>query len=59
MRLVPGMVIAIEPMITQHSPALHVLANDWTVVTNDKGLAAHFENTIAITDDGPVILTQP
>ena len=58
-RLVPGMVIAIEPMITQHSPALHVLANDWTVVTNDKGLAAHFENTIAITDDGPVILTQP
>ena len=58
-RLVPGMVIAVEPMITQYSPALHVLSNDWTVVTNDGGLAAHFEHTIAITDNGPVILTQP
>lgn len=58
-RLVPGMVIAVEPMITQYAPALHVLSNDWTVVTNDGGLAAHFEHTIAITDNGPVILTQP
>ena len=58
-RLVPGMVIAIEPMITQFSPALHVLANDWTVVTNDHGLAAHFEHMVAITEDAPVILTQP
>ena len=58
-RLVPGMVIAIEPMITQFSPALHVLSDDWTVVTNDHGLAAHFEHTVAITDDGPVILTTP
>lgn len=58
-RLVAGMVLAVEPMITQHSPAIKVLDNDWTVVTVDKGLAAHFENTIAITDKGPVILTQP
>ena len=58
-RLVPGMVIAIEPMITEGSPALHVLDNDWTVVTNDHKLAAHFEHTVAITESGPVILTLP
>ena len=57
-RLVPGMVIAIEPMITMGSPAVRVLDNDWTVVTRDHSPAAHFENTIAITDNGPVILTQ-
>ena len=58
-RLVPGMVIAIEPMITEGSPALHVLDNDWTVVTPDHKLAAHFEHTVAITESGPVILTLP
>lgn len=58
-RLVPGMVVAIEPMITEGSPALHVLDNDWTVVTNDHKLAAHFEHTVAITESGPVILTLP
>ena len=58
-RLVPGMVIALEPMITEGSPALHVLDNDWTVVTNDHKLAAHFEHTVAITESGPVILTLP
>ncbi len=58
-RLVPGMVLAVEPMITEHSPANSVLKDHWTVVTNDHGLAAHFEHTIAITDDGPVILTLP
>ena len=58
-RLVPGMVIAIEPMITEGSPALHVLDNDWTVVTNDHKLAAHFEHTVAITESGPGILTLP
>ena len=58
-RLVPGMVIAIEPMITEGSPAQHVQDNDWTVVTNDHTLAAHFEHTVAITESGPVILTLP
>ena len=51
------MVIAIEPMITEGSPALHVLDNDWTVVTNDGSLAAHYENTILITDGEAEILT--
>lgn len=58
-RLVAGMVLAVEPMITQFSPAIKVLADDWTVVTVDHGLAAHFEHTIAITENGPVILTLP
>lgn len=58
-RLAAGMVLAVEPMITQRSPALHTLKDNWTVVTNDHGLAAHFEHTIAITEKGPVILTLP
>ncbi len=58
-RLVAGMVLAVEPMITQHSPAVKVLDDDWTVITADHGLAAHYEHTIAITDNGPVILTLP
>lgn len=57
-RLQPGMVIAIEPMITLGDYDSHVLANRWTVVTNDTSKAAHYENTIAITEDGPVILTE-
>ena len=56
-RLAPGMVIAIEPMINQGTCEVHVLSNDWTVVTNDNRLSAHFEHTIAITQNGPVILT--
>ncbi len=57
-KLQVGMVIAIEPMITQGSYTTVTLPNRWTVVTDDGGLAAHYENTIAITADGPVILTQ-
>lgn len=57
-RLQAGMVIAIEPMITLGSYGTEVLANGWTVVTDDHKAAAHYENTIAITKDGPVILTQ-
>lgn len=57
-KLQAGMVIAIEPMITMGSYESHVKPNRWTVVTNDGGFAAHYENTIAITEDGPVILTQ-
>ncbi len=58
-RLLPGMTIAIEPMINEKGFDVKVLANDWTVVTVDGGLSAHFEHTIAITDNGPVILTTP
>lgn len=58
-RLMPGMVIAIEPMITAGSPAVMTLKDGWTVKTRDGSLAAHFEHTIAITQDGAVILTLP
>ena len=57
-RLQAGMVIAIEPMITLGTYACRTLANGWTVVTEDGLPAAHYENTVAITEDGPVILTQ-
>ncbi|MBV9271782.1 MAG: M24 family metallopeptidase, partial [Candidatus Eremiobacteraeota bacterium] len=53
----PGLVLAVEPMITQGNPAVRILKDGWTVVTADGKLAAHFEHTIAITDDGPKILT--
>lgn len=53
-----GMVIAIEPMINQGTHRVNVLDNDWTVVTADGKLSSHYEHTIAITADGPVILTQ-
>ncbi|SEH51601.1 MULTISPECIES: type I methionyl aminopeptidase [Atopobiaceae] len=57
-RLQVGMVIAIEPMITLGSYRNRVLDNGWTVVTKDGLPAAHYENTIGITEDGPVVLTQ-
>ena len=56
-RLEAGMVIAIEPMITQGSPRVKSGRDGWLVSTRDGKLAAHYENTIAITPDGPVILT--
>lgn len=56
-RLVPGMVIAVEPMINAGDWEVKVLRNDWTVVTCDGSLSAHYENTIAITDGEPEILT--
>ena len=56
-KLEVGMCLAIEPMITMGRRHVHTLANDWTVVTNDGSMAAHFENTVAITADGPVITT--
>lgn len=58
-KLVPGMTIAIEPMVAQHSWAVRVLPDGWTAKTRDGGLAAHFEHTVAITPKGPVILTRP
>ena len=56
-RLVPGMTIAIEPMVAVGDFHVKVLGNDWTVVTVDGSLAAHYENTICITDGEPEILT--
>lgn len=58
-RLMPGMTIAIEPMINMGDHRVRVLDDDWTVVTVDGSLSAHFEHTIAITPDGPVIMTVP
>ena len=57
-RLLPGMTIAIEPMITAGGYAVKQLSDGWTIVTADGSLAAHFEHTIAITKDGPVIMTK-
>ena len=55
--LEPGVCIAIEPMLALGSADVETLADGWTVVTTDHSLAAHFKHTIAVTDDGPVILT--
>ncbi len=58
-RLSPGLVLAIEPIITAGNAETAVLDDDWTVVTVDGSRAAHVEHTIALTDDGPEILTLP
>ena len=57
MELRPGLVLAIEPMITLGDRKVEILKDGWTVVTADGKLAAHFEHTIAVTEDGPRILT--
>ena len=56
-RLKPGMVLAIEPMINMGSAEVKVLEDGWTAITVDGSLSAHFEHTVAITKDGPQILT--
>ena len=56
-RLYPGMTIAIEPMVNAGGHTVRVLADDWTVVTVDGSLSAHYENTVAITANGPESLT--
>ncbi len=56
-KLAAGMTLAIEPMITQGSYKVAVLDDDWTVVTDDGSLAAHYENTVLVTRDGCEILT--
>ncbi len=57
-RLLPGMTLAIEPMINAGGPDVKILGDGWTTVTADGQLSAHFEHTVAITPDGPVILTE-
>ncbi|HYV97295.1 MAG TPA: type I methionyl aminopeptidase, partial [Gemmatimonadaceae bacterium] len=56
-RLVPGLTIAIEPMVNLGTSRTRTLGDKWTVVTADGLRSAHFEHTVAITDDGPRILT--
>jgi len=55
-RLRPGMVLAIEPMVTAGRPEVDLLDDGWTAVTADGSLSAHFEHTVAITEAGPVVL---
>jgi methionyl aminopeptidase len=57
-RLAEGMVLAIEPMVNAGRPAVKVLADGWTAVTKDGSLSAHFEHTVAVTKNGPLVLTQ-
>ncbi len=57
-RLKEGLVLAIEPMVNVGGHEVEVLSDRWTVVTRDKSLSAHFEHTIAITPDGPKVLTR-
>ncbi len=56
-RLAEGMVLAIEPMVNMGRSAVKVLADGWTAVTRDGSLSAHFEHTVAVTKDGPHVLT--
>ena len=57
-RLVPGMTIAIEPMINAGTWAVKILSDKWTVVTIDKKLSAHYEHTVLITNGEPELLTK-
>ena len=57
LELAPGMTLAIEPMITAGEADVHVTDDGWSIYTDDGSLAAHFEHTVAVTDDGPLILT--
>ena len=58
-RLQPGMVLAIEPMVNAGAAAVRVLEDKWTAVTADRSRSAHFEHTVAVTTNGPWILTRP
>ena len=58
-RAARSLVIAIEPMVTLGHYGVKVLKDGWTVITEDGSLAAHFEHTVAVTEDGPQVLTDP
>lgn len=57
-RIYAGMVLAIEPMVNEGVCDVHELPDGWTVKTADRKLSAHYENTVAITDEGPILLTE-
>jgi methionyl aminopeptidase len=57
-RLSPGLVVAIEPMVNAGGPEVLVKDDGWTAVTKDGSLSAHFEHSVAITDDGPIVLSR-
>jgi methionyl aminopeptidase len=57
-RLQPGMVLAIEPMVNEGTARLKILNDGWTAITADGKLSAHFEHSVAITENGPEVLTE-
>jgi methionyl aminopeptidase len=58
-KLVPGMCLAIEPMVSLGTAKTHVLSDDWTVLTDDGSWSSHWEHSIALTEQGPLVLTAP
>ena len=54
----PGMVLAIEPMVNNKGPGTRILEDKWTAVTADGGFSAHFEHSVAVTENGPWILSE-
>lgn len=57
-RLKPGICLAIEPMVNAGTQGVSILEDNWTVVTNDQKLSAHFEHTVVVAEEGPLILTK-
>lgn len=57
-RLLPGMVLAIEPMVNMGTHKVKVLKDGWTVITSDRKPSAHFEHSVAVTEEGPIILSR-
>ena len=57
-KLKPGLVLAIEPMVNMGADEVNIMSDGWTVVTRDGKPSAHFEHTVAITENGPDILTK-
>lgn len=58
LRLKPGLVLAIEPMVNAGGPEVELLEDGWTAVTKDRLCSAHFEHSVAVTDDAPIVLSQ-
>jgi methionyl aminopeptidase len=58
-KLVPGLCLAIEPMVSLGSPSTHTLPDDWTVKTDDGSWSSHWEHSVALTEQGPLVLTAP
>ena len=54
-----GLVVAIEPMVNAGTQEVVIKEDGWTAVTRDGSLSAHFEHSVAITDDGPIVLSRP
>jgi len=59
MRLKVGLVLAIEPMVNEGTHEVEILDDGWTAVTRDRKLSAHFEHSVAVTENGPLVLSRP